>query len=327
MMLQLLNFSVYSVHTSLFDDDWRAVADFVTALGLDGIELLIAEQQPLPELPPGLLGGIHLPYWIRWLDVWQQGAAAPISADERCFLAGDAGDAGHMVELQYALWQQAARLQPRYAVFHISHVTMEHTFNRAFTYSAAEVVAATADLLNAVAARFPGGEPPVRLWLENLWWPGLTFADPALAAELAARLRFDNWGFVLDTGHLVNTDPAIADEAAAIDMILAHIERLSPAVRRRIQGLHLNLSLSGEYQRRTIAAGVPAGFAERSFAEQYVLARDHVGCIDQHRPFCDPRCREIIAALDPAIVIHEFPVLSREDLRDRVETQRAAIGS
>jgi sugar phosphate isomerase/epimerase len=323
-MLQLFNFSVYTTHIGLYDGDWSAVADFAARQGFDGIELLIGAE-PVPELPPGLVRGVHLPYWIRWLEIWRDGLAAAIPADERQFLADGARDAAHMVALQRELWCRAAALHPRYAVFHVSHVTMEEAFTRDYAFSAEEVVSATIDLLNATAATFPGGEPPVRLWLENLWWPGLTFTDPPLAEWLVAELRFANWAFVLDTGHLINTDPVIADEDAAVDLVLARLARLSPRVRARIEGLHLNLSLSGAYQRKSQAAGIPAGFDALPFAERYTLARDHVAEIDQHRPFTTSRCREIIDAVRPAVVTHELLMRTRAELERNLTVQYRAL--
>lgn len=323
-MQQLFNFSVYSTHSDMFAGDWRAVAAFAVRLGFDGIELLIGAE-PGPALPPGLVRGVHLPYWIRWLEIWRDGPAAAVPADERRFLADDARDAADMVALQRDMWLRAATLCPRYAVFHISHVTMEEAFTRDHAFSSAEVVGATIELLNATAATFPGGEPPVRLWLENLWWPGLTFADPALADRLVSELRFANWAFVLDTGHLINTDSAVADEDAAVDLVLARLAQLTPRVRERIEGLHLNLSLSGAYQRAAHAAGLPAGFAAMPFAERYTVARDHVAEIDQHRPFTTPRCRAIIDALRPAVVTHELLMRTRAELEQSLTAQYRAL--
>lgn len=323
-MLQLVNFSVYSTHTGLFDGDWCALAAFTEARGLDGIELLIGADPP-PDLPAGLVRGVHLPYWIRWLDIWRDGAGATIPDDERQFLSDGARNASDLIALQRATWTRTAALQAPYAVFHVSHVTMEHAFTRAFDYTSAEVVAACADLLNAVAATFPNGEPPVRLWFENLWWPGLTFTDPALADWFAERLRFDNWGFVLDTGHLINTEPGIQTEEAAIDFVLERIAQLSPQVCRRIEGLHLNLSLSGDYQRASIAAGVPATFAALPFAEQFTVARDYVALVDQHRPFTSPRCREIVLAACPQVITHELLMRNRAELEYNLATQYRAL--
>ncbi len=322
-MLQLFNFSVYSVHIGMYDGDWTTVADLTTRLGFDGIELLIGDE-PAPDLPAGLVRGVHLPYWIRWLEIWRDGGAA-VPADERQFLSDGARDADDMIVLQRAIWVRAATLRPRYAVFHVSHVTMEEAFTRDYAFSAEEVVSATIELLNATAATFPGGEPPVRLWLENLWWPGLTFTDSELADRLVAELRFTNWAFVLDTGHLINTAPDIQSEDAAVDFVLEHIARLTPRTRARIEGMHLNLSLSGAYQCASRAAGLPAGFAGLPFGEQFTVARDHVARIDEHRPFSTSRCREIVAAVRPAVVTHELLMRSRAELEHNLTTQHRAL--
>lgn len=249
----------------------------------------------------------------------------PSPADERQFLADGARDATHMVALQHELWQRAAQLQPDYAVFHVSQVTMEEAFTRSYASSAEEVVTATIALLNATAASFPDGEPPVRLWLENLWWPGLTFTDPALAERFLAELHFTNWAFLLDTGHVNNTAPAVADEESAVDLVLARLAALPPRVRERIEGVHLNLSLSGAYQRTSLAAGLPVGFATLPFAERYTLARDHVAQIDQHRPFTTPRCREIVAAVRPKVVTHELLMRSRTEWEQSLMIQYCAL--
>lgn len=321
-MQHLINFSIHAIHLDQFERDWEQVRAFVTRLGLDGIELLIGDDPP-PDAPAGLVRGVHLPYWIRWLEIWHAGADAVVSSEEREFLAGGARDASHMVALQRRLWRQAAALRPEYAVFHVSHVTLEESFTRRYAFSAEAVVNATIDLLNATAATFPGGEPPVRLWLENLWWPGLTFADPGLAEAFVQRLCFENWGFVLDTGHLINTCPDVADEDAAVDLLLERLDQLSPAVRARIEGLHLSLSLSGAYQRS--APALPDGFAALPFAERYVLARDHVARIDEHRPFTSPRCREIVAAARPGVITHELLRLDRDELERNLGIQLCAL--
>ncbi len=323
-MQQVFNFSVYTTHIGLFAGDWNAVADLTTRLGFDGIELLIGDE-PAPDLPAGLVRGVHLPYWIRWLEIWRDGGDAAVPADERQFLADGARNADDMIVLQHAIWARAAALRPRYAVFHVSHVTMEESFTRDYAFSAEEVIDATIALLNATAATFPGGEPPVRLWLENLWWPGLTFTDPELADRLVAELRFTNWAFVLDTAHLINTEPDIQTEDAAVDFVLERLAQLTPRTRARIEGMHLNLSLSGAYQRARRAAGLPAGFAELSFGEQFTVARDHVAQIDEHRPFTTPRCREIVDALRPTVVTHEILMRSRVELERNLTIQHRAL--
>ncbi|PDW00784.1 hypothetical protein [Candidatus Viridilinea mediisalina] len=130
---------------------------------------------------------------------------------------------------------------------------------------------------------------------------------------------------MLDTGHLLNSDPTVADEQSAVALVLKRIAQLSPQVRTRIEGVHLNLSLSGDYQRQAQAAGIPARFAEHPFDEQFAIARDHVAEIDQHRPFTSPCCQEIIAALRPRVVTHELLMRSRDELERHLLTQYRAL--
>lgn len=328
-MKQLMNFSVYSSDTERFGHNWQAVAAYARQYKLDGLELLTGFDPP-PELPAGLVQGVHLPFWVTWLDVWRGRPGAVeryfpgIPPEYLPYYCGGATPA-EIVAASRQAWQHAAQLRPNYAVFHVSHVEPEHSFTRCFPYSDADVISATADLLNAVAATFPGGEPPVRLFLENLWWPGLTFASSAAAEQLAGRLKFNNWAFVLDTGHLMNTNSALDDEDAAIDFVLETLARLSPAVGERIEGLHFNLSTSGAYQRAQIEQGLPAGFHSWDWDRQTEQSRLNAYQIDQHRPFTSPRCREIVAALRPQFLTHEFLSASQAEFDRKLGTQQAAL--
>jgi len=178
--------------------------------------------------------------------------------------------------------------------------------------------------LNTAAATLPGDEPPVRLLLENLWWPGLTFTHHT-AELLAEQLEFSNWGFVLDTGHLMNTNPRLDDEDAAIDFVLETVAALPQSVRARIEALHFSLSTSGEYQRAQMARGLPPDFAEQNLFDRLEASRRNALTIDQHRPFTHPRCAEIVAAVQPQSVTHEFLSRNLAELDRKLRTQLAAL--
>jgi hypothetical protein len=328
-MKELINFSVYPYSIAYSDGDWEALAAFVRAQQLDGIELLIG-YGPLPDVPAGLVQGVHFPLWTTWLDIWRgvDGAA------ERYFLPSEpywaayyAGGSSRdeMVVTLHELLMAAATLAPQYAVVHVAHVEVPHAWTRAYTYTDGEVIDAFADLLNTTAEAC-GGEPPVRFFLENVWWPGLTFNDGAAAERLTQRLQFDNWAFVLDTAHLMNTNCSLCTEDEAIDFVLRAIEALPQPVLDRVEGLHLNLSLSGSYQLSSIKEGLPEEYDTLSFAEQFDLARNHVSRIDQHLPFTHPRCREIVEALAPAFLVHEvFTHGSGTDPAEQVSIQCNAL--
>lgn len=321
---ELINFSTHPGDMERFNHDWAAVAAYVHTQGIDGIELLIGYEAP-PEAPPGLIRAVHLPFWLTWIDVWRGSARLPAAPPEWIYWTYGGRSVAELVANQRQVWQQAAHLNPAYMVFHVSHIEPAHAFTRQYPYTAAEVCDATADLLNAVAATFPHGEPPARIALENLWWPGLTFTDSAVAERLAARLQFTNWAFVLDTGHLMNTCPALRDEEQAIAYILATIERLSPSIRARIECVHLNLSLSGAYQQAALQQGLPDGFERMDYGAQYHCARLHVAQIDQHAAFTSSRCGDILAALNPRFVTHEFLSRDQAEFDRKLTTQRTAL--
>ncbi len=328
-MQELINFSVYSSDTERFADDWQAIAAYTQHLdGIAGLELLIS-YDPLPDVPPGLVKGVHLPYWVTWLDVWREGEAGvaryfPDIAPEQLDWYCGGSDAQAMVATLRQLLVNAAAVQPAYAVFHVSHVEVPHSFTYAYPYSAHEVVLATAELLNAVAATFPQGEPPVRLLLENLWLPGLTFTDNTVAETLAQSLSFENWGFMLDTGHLMNINHALRSEAEGIDFVLQTIDQLSPAIRGRIEGVHFHYSISGEFQQQIIAAGLPAADT-LSIGELRALAQQNVFSFDQHRPFTVPTCRAIVEVIQPHYLVHEFLSSTQTEYDQKLTIQRAAL--
>ena len=330
MVQELINFSVYSEDTVRFNHDWQAVAAYTRGLPkIAGVELLLGYEPP-PLVPEGLVKAVHLPFWVTWLDVWHDKPDAlaryfpDVEAEHLIYYCGGS-DPAALINTQRHLWLNAATLQPDYAVLHVSHVEVAHAFTRQYTYSNVDIIDAMADLLNATAATFDQGEPPVRLYLENLWWPGLTFTDGEAARRLAARLNFENWAFVLDTGHLMNNNPNLTSESQAIDYVLATVNRLPSTVRNRIEGLHLHFSLSGIYQKEKLQTGLPAGFEQLSVHEQRNLARLNAYQIDQHRPFTDPRCVDIVEALPLRYLTHEFLSATQTEYEAKLATQQTAL--
>lgn len=97
----------------------------------------------------------------------------------------------------------SAALGARYLVFHIAQARPSEIYRRRFFYSSAQVVRATVELVNALSAWIPA---QVSLLLENLWWPGLTLKDRRLAEALLEGVRHCDTGFMLDVGHLMNTN-------------------------------------------------------------------------------------------------------------------------
>ncbi|MCT4603735.1 MAG: sugar phosphate isomerase/epimerase [Marinifilum sp.] len=323
----LIDFSADLSDVERFENKWEGLKEYIAQQELDGIELLIKYNYPSAEIPKEIVKSIHLPFWITWLDVWRKGESAAkyyfseMMPEYLQFFCGGR-NAAEMVETQKRLWKYASVFNPAHAVVHASHVELDHMFTRDFTYKNTEVCSVLAQLLNRTAQEFTDGEPPVTLAIENLWWPGLDLLFPAEVDDFAGSLEFDNWNFLLDTGHLMNTNPALRCEDEAIDFILDRITRLSKGAQSRINSLHLNCSLSGEYQLQQLQNGLPKDWEKFTDLEKYPAVRKHIAQIDQHLPFTTKRVKEIIAEVQPEIVVHEFITENMDEYSEKLEIQR-----
>ncbi|MDM8159744.1 TIM barrel protein [Labilibaculum sp. K2S] len=326
----LMDFSVHASDLNRFENGWKGLQEYITDKNIDGVELLIGYDSPSEEIPKGIVKSVHLPFWITWLDVWRKGEDAAkyyfpnMSAEHLQFCCGGK-NAAEMIASQKRLWEYAAHFQPAHAVIHAAHVELEHAFTRDFTYKSTEVLASFSEMLNRTAKEFGNGEPPVTLAIENLWWPGLDFLFPAEADDFASRLDFSNWNLLLDTGHLMNTNIALRCEDEAIDFVLDRISRLSKDIQAKIKSLHLNLSLSGEYQTKQVMTGLPIGWSDLNHTEKYTTARNHVLQIDQHLPFQSNRVKEIIQELTPENVIHEFITKDIHEYSEKLDIQMNSL--
>lgn len=322
----LIDFSVHPSDVNRFSNKWKGLQEYVSEKNIDGVELLIGYDYPSDEIPKDIVKSIHLPFWVTWLDVWRKGEEAAkyyfpdMPADHLQYCCGG-NNASEMVATQKKLWEYAALFQPAHAVLHAAHVELEHAFTRDFTYKSTEVLASFAEMLNRTAQEFGNGEPPVTIAIENLWWPGLDFLFPAQADDFASRINFSNWNLILDTGHLMNTNPALRCEDEAVDFILDRISRLSKDIQDKMKSLHLNSSLSGEYQIKQVMNGLPSGWTDLNHSDKYSAARNHVLQIDQHLPFQTERVKEIIREVEPEIVVHEFITKRIEEFSKKLDVQ------
>jgi len=328
-MKELFNFTVWQA--SRFENDWTSIEGYIDHHGVDGIELLISGTGPPPAaIPKDKIVGVHLPFWITWLDIWKQ---VP-DAVSRYYPEMDTGlvpqfcggaDPGSMVKAQKTIWKYAAALDPDYAVLHVCHVEVPHIFTLDYPYSNREVIEAQLDLIEQAALSFEDGEPPVKLAFENLWWPGLTFLNPDLMELFFEKLSFNNWCFLLDTGHLMNTNLDLETEDQAIDYVLKVLNNLPSKMLERIEIIQLHCNLTGNYRKQLIQGGLPKAFMSLPFLKRFDLAKDLVAQIDSHHPFTHPRAQEIIALVNPAILTHELLSKSTKDFDDKLRTQRHAL--
>lgn len=318
-MKHLTNFSIYKYDIDQFYDVKTELSQLLNDLSLDGLELLMGGH-PIPDLPMNEIASVHLPFWVTWLDVWRGEPGAidhyfPEVEESRIRYMCGGYTPTEMTETLAGFWNEAADINAAYAVMHACHVELEHAFTRKFSYANSEVLNAFSELLNETAKKFPAGEPPITIGIENLWWPGLTFQNADETLDFIDQLKFNNWCFVLDTGHFLNTNHELKDEGESFAFLYERLGKLPQAILDKIDVIHLSYSCTGAYQKQSISQGLTEGFSELSFSEKYILARDHAAKIDRHQPFSKHEIYEIVAMLQPQFLVHEFlgPIEKRKE--------------
>ena len=138
---------------------------------------------------------------------------------------------------------------------------------------------------------------------------------------LLEEVNYPAVGFMLDTGHLMNTNLNLRSEADGAAYV-TKIYRNLGEVGKYVYGLHLHQSLSGSYVREMMRrhAGACDPLDWRT-AMEYVIR------VDRHEPFQTDAARRILDAVQPAYLVHEFLQRSRTDWEQKLRTQRRALGT
>lgn len=325
-MKELVNFSLHENDMNMFDSDWEKLRNFLVRHGLDGVELFV-DSSPLPDnIPKDLVVGVHLPYWMgrhrAWVDpsVFSQ----DMEEFERIYVFGG-GSRDEVIGTFRKALENAHILEASYAVFHVSYAELEQVYTRSFDCTDYDVLETTAEFLNEAVSVYPDGEPPVRLFFENLWWPGLTFLDPMNVEYFASLLDFDNWAFVLDTGHLMNATMKCDDENCSINVVLDVLSNHSPEFIKRIEGMHFHCSMSGEFMRSSMGMQIPEGFEALPFHERLMSVMEILGQMDQHMPFSSENCSKIVDMVSPDFLTHEFVSADQRSLDEKLCVQTQAL--
>ncbi|MDR0791226.1 MAG: sugar phosphate isomerase/epimerase [Methanomassiliicoccaceae archaeon] len=302
-MRHLFSISAYSFDLDEYGGTSEAVRRINDA-GADGIELLTGYFDPEPTLREAVTG-VHLPYATDWYSVWTGDTSyIDIVSDDNIRYRSYGRNRDEIILTVRDAMVHAHTVRPTYGVFHASNTRMDEVMGFIHRDRDDDVIHAVAELLNGAVSSFPGGEPPFTILFENLWWPGLTMADDSGYRILKDCLNFDDWGLCLDTGHLMNHLRNCRDERESIEDVMNVIRKYPRDMTDRIDLIHLHMSLSADYRER--CAADPMTFGMTSDDEMISRAYEHVCMIDQHRPFSDVQCTEIVRTLEPKYVTHEI---------------------
>ena len=313
MSVQLFNFCNYHDYIAQLAQTGKTLPEFARSLGLDGIEHLVyGKELPEPDYKESSVG-VHLAYWPYWLGFWRQDTArlkrqfSTPAELENCYWGARTREEWLAAVAQNL--RVAAELEPAYMVWHVSEADVQEVYTFAFQYSDREVLDAAAAVFNRVSGVIP---PQVTVLFENLWWPGLRLTNPEDVRYFFERIERKNVGIMLDTGHLMNTNPDLQTEAEAADYVCRVVDNLGEMA-SYIQGVHLSCSLSGAYQKSFDRTYLPG----TTFGELY----KHIVRIDQHQPFRTRAARQILDFVQPKFVNHEMIYSSVAELEEKLKVQ------
>lgn len=320
-MRELVSFPIYAESLGEYADTAELV-ESIHALGCDGIEGIWGGDDTWHMLPDGFALGYHLLFYPDWLDFWRGNEKALVQkfGSREAYTAFYGGADGQTLIDQYrADLARAQALHVRYAVYHVSDVSIEEGYTYRWLHSDEEVIDAAAELLNeALGAR----EPPFPILVENQWWPGFRFTDPRLTDRLLSALHFQNKGILLDTGHLMNTNTALCSQREGADYILKMLD-VNGALSKNIRAVHLHQSLSGAYVRAHTGM-LPAELAP-DYLTRFGDSYSHILQIDRHMAWTDPCVREVVERIAPDFLTHELSSRTRAARERDIAVQRTAL--
>jgi sugar phosphate isomerase/epimerase len=316
MIKKLLSLSDDPYSLARFDGKPEGVYAALAENGFDSIELMRWHD---PQALPGVrIVGRHMPYWPVWLDFWRGDRPSlmrQFGSEENVRLYYSASSREEFVRMRRAELHDAAAMGAEYAVFHVSHVELEHCCNGRFTYTDEEIVHAFIDLINEAADGLDCG---MALLFENHWYPGLKLTNRALAETLMTQVRYPHKGFVLDISHMMLTHDA-KTEPEAVDMILKNLHSLGEMA-AHIKAVHLN-SAAG-------AQPLDMDFEpDADFEARLLAAMRYVGSLDPHHPFLYEGIRQVLDATQPEFLVFELSFRTRQELKRIVGQQNRVLNN
>lgn len=313
MVKYLFNYPVIDWYEKELQLMGQSLGEYVASMKLDGIEQLIYDNNMILKYKE-LTIGVHLEYWSYWIDFWwnnQQRLDYIFESNEEKKHYYKAQNIYEWIEYIKKNITLALNLKPQYLVWHVSEANVQEIFTYNFYYNDRQVLLATSEVFNEVAKIIPDN---VLILFENLWWPGLRLNSMENVVYFFEKLKHNNVGIMLDTGHLINTNINLTSELEASIFIKDIVNNLG-SFASLIKGVHLNCSLSGQYQKK---------FIEQQFKfcefDKHRLW-EHIIKIDKHEIFQTKAPSFLIDYIQPQYVVHELAYDNLILLRNKIMAQ------
>ncbi|WP_303006273.1 TIM barrel protein [Romboutsia ilealis] len=321
-MIKVINLSTYQYDMDRYNNNYKNVNKFLEDNNLNAIELFGLQLYSEELIPKDKIKGVHLMHYPVWLDFWNEdedGIFEEFNSKEDIINYYGKLDKKVIVDKYREEIKIAEKLNAEYAVFHVSNVRTKHCFNYEFTYTDKEVVDATIEIVNEI---FRGLNTNITILFENLWWPGLRMTDQELVKYFIENIEYEHKGFMLDTGHLLNTNLDINTEEEGIDYLIETVKNLGD-MKEFIKGIHLSKSLSGKYVKNQIEKYKKIEIDSNKANNEIIY---HILKIDEHKPFTNNKINNLIEMINPKYLVYEFITTSLEELSNFIKTQNKVLG-
>lgn len=325
-----MNFSVYGGMLDRYKDS-NDIKEACKKVGLNGLEVILSGESDQGKILPEMVNGVHMYFHIFWMDYWlgnyDRLDREFDSREQWVEYYGGIDREGYLDCLRRDL-EYAEQMGAKYVVFHVSEVTLRESYIYEYKYTDEEVIDASLEVINTLLDE---REYPFDFLVENLWWSGLNMKDPALTQKLVEGIHSDRKGIMLDIGHYMNTNSDLSTPEEAVAYVHAMLDAHEKAgfpITDWIKGIHLQMSLGGEYVKKQKKewSEHPMDFDQYPFYELFQLAYEHACNIDLHQPFIGEGVKELIERIDPKYVTEEFQPNSREEYERYADAQGRLLG-
>lgn len=322
--MRLINISNSLYDLNKFGGKWYNFEKFLDRNKLDGIELILYKDRYLNQIKDKHLKGLHLKYFPTWLEFYNgdEEKLDNIFKDKKSiceYYGGLKPEA--IINTFKEEYRNAKNLNVEYMVYHVGHVTNEDAFSFNFDYSDYDVLDATVEIVNNSF----NYDSDILLLFENLWWPGMNLLDYKKTKYFLDKIKYKNKGIMLDLSHLMITNSDLKNAKEATDYILNKIKGLKE-IKKYIKGIHLNMSLSGEYLKKDHSKTYDQIKILEGNLERYKMITNHIKMIDKHLPYNHKSINRIIDFINPKYIVYEFNANNIEQLESYVKLQNEVLG-
>ena len=284
---------------------WDVFRHMLKRYGVDGVEALWIPGEKDKTMPNDMLVGCQLAIVDDWFDFMKKDAPELMrrySSWSRVHMCYSGIHPFNLLAAYRQNLEEAIACDVKYVVYEVFNITSEEFWTYEWRHDDYAILDATIETINYLLRNT---EPTFDFLVENSWWPGFRFTDPHMTEYLLSRINYPRVGIMLDTGHLMNTDPSIQNEADGADYILSQY-RAHGELGKYVRGLKLNQSISGAYAMasRLPLDAIPEEFLVPDNDDGEAAWQMRMRFIDRKNAWSSPAAGLVVSEIEPEYLCH-----------------------